>query len=152
MSFELPGAIEEVPVSSQVPAPVGIAETFGDIDHFRVEIADPLDLETVIQQRIHLYDAATFTDDERIHALALPFGNDPEDHAHEFFRRPEFLSPDKFQFLQEPELAVKVLKIIIDVRNVDEHSDGVFLMIREVNNALIHDRLHLPEHQQYLVF
>ena len=61
MPFKLPRPVEQIPVGGEHPALKGIAKAGGNIQHFGIEIADPLHFIFCIR-RLPLYHLAAFND------------------------------------------------------------------------------------------
>ena len=148
VSFKFLRPVEKIAVSNELAAAVG-AQRRGDIDHFRVEIADPLQFVFVVQVPA-LDQFRAFNDHKRIDALALPFRNRTEYDAREFRAPFGFFYPDKLQLVPQVEFAVEVFEPLIEVGQVGENSDRLFIVVGKPNNSFIHHRFHFFEHQDHL--
>ena len=96
MAFELPAPVEQITVGGEVPAAESVAEILCHIDHFGIEIADPLHFVFKVWFRGYLYLALAFTDQKRIYPPALPFRYNAEYKPGKF--------PGRFHFLQIHEI------------------------------------------------
>ena len=150
MPFKFLRPVEKIAVSNELAAAVG-AQRRGDIDHFRVEIADPLQFVFVVQVPA-LDQFRAFNDHKRIDALALPFRNRTEYDAREFRASFGFFYPDKLQLVPQVEFVVEVFEPLIEVGQAHPEGYWFFFVVGEPYDALIQYGFHLPEGFQDNIF
>src|SRR6476620_9503342 len=94
MSFHRSAWVEIIPVSDQSAALMG-AKVFGYIDHFWVEIADPLHFKIHIRG-CSAEETGSLDDHKSVDPLALEPGNDPENYPGDAFTFNRVALPKKF--------------------------------------------------------
>src|SRR5258707_8701043 len=128
MPFELFPPVKKITVGSKFTTYKSISQCFRDIDHFGVEIPDPLHLIMGIAG-LGLDHFGGFGNNVGIHPFCLEFRDDGEYQSREMMTGSPELQPEELQLLQKPEPAVKMLKVLIQIGNIDKKGDGFFPMI-----------------------
>ncbi len=107
MSFKFNRPVENIPVGCKFSAGIGVCHCPDHIDHFRIEIADPLHFIFCIWK--NEYHFSCFSYHKSINAFALVFRDDSKYQTGEFFILLCFHKPEKFQFMKKPNFPFRYL-------------------------------------------
>ena len=121
MPFELLRPIKQIAERSELAGAEGVAEVFGHIDHFGVEVADPLHFVFGIREIFD--DLVGFIDHVGVDSFTLEFGNDPKNQSGEFLARHGSLHPEEFEFVQQVKFSVQFAEPLVQVGEIDENGD-----------------------------
>ena len=101
-------SVKEISVRGQLPASVGIAQVFGYVQHFGVEVTYPLHF--IISVRKRLQHLMAFVNDIGIDTFSLEFGNNAKDQPGDLRAGYGLFDPQEFEFMPEAESAIQVSK------------------------------------------
>ena len=150
MSPEFFCPVEQITVGGKLSALEYIAQPLGHVEHFRVEITDPLHF--VFGVPGFFYSFIRFHNQVGIHALALEFGNNAKSNACKFFAGLSSFHPEKFQFVQEVELTVQVFEPLVQVGQIHKNCNGLYMVVGKPDDLFVHHRFHFFEHLDHLLF
>ena len=106
MPVKLLRPVEQIPVSRQFTADIRFAQRPGNIDHFRVEIPDPLHLILGIKA-IGLDNLGRLAHHKGIYPFGLIIRHYGEYNAGKMAADATLAQPEEIQFLQQTELPVQ---------------------------------------------
>src|SRR5690349_11088430 len=99
MRSELFCLVEQVAISDEFACSESISEVCREVDHFRVELTDPLhfiiSIGSVLQN-----DLSCLCNHVSVDSFALELRHNPENQPHEFFTRLCFFYPQKFKLVK----------------------------------------------------
>src|SRR5580704_10232963 len=104
MTFELLGAVKQITVCGQYAAAVG-RKIFCYIDHFGIELADPLHFIIFVEVMI-LDKLCSFHDHIAVHTLALPLRDKPKCQSDKLVAFFGSFQPKELEFMIKAELSI----------------------------------------------